>query len=412
MAKQPQTILGIDIGTQTIKAVQLKVQRKKAVLTHIGWIPTPNDAVNALGIQDSVAVCTALKKLFQQTGFSARQAVLSLAGQNAVYVRTLQLPPLAGEALKEMMDKEMALSNPFGDAKILMDYCIYSGQSDRSHSLDAIFAITPELAASNLQDLIKESGKDIFALDVEPLALGRSLDFNYQQEIKGQTLCLVDFGHTKTSINIYRDSKLLMPRQLPIGGFEVTRLISENLHVALDEAEEIKKQKIPTLDLNWEEDLSLQTKEQTHLQEPQSKTSVVDISYEPYSPFSSYEQADPGYESQEESGSVLPLNDDSEVTLLQHSIRFALEEFAGEIRRSLEYFSYQQGKVDRLLLCGGISNIKNIEAYFSKTVDLPCEKLAPFRAISLQTSATDIDLIEEHQQEFSIAIGNALYILY
>ena len=174
----------------------------------------------------------------------------------------------------------------------------------------------------------------------------------------------------------------------------------------------IKKQKIPTLDLNWEEDLSLQTKEQTHLQEPQSKTSVVDISYEPYSPFSSYEQADSGYESQEESGSVLPLNDDSEVTLLQHSIRFALEEFAGEIRRSLEYFSYQQGKVDRLLLCGGVSNIKNIEAYFSKTVDVPCEKLAPFRAISLQASATDIDLIEQHQQEFSIAIGNALYILY
>lgn len=422
MAKQPQSILGIDIGVQAIKGVQLKCQGKKSVITHVGWVPTPTGAVNALGILDAAEISTALKELFDQAGFTTRQMVLSLSGQNAIFVRALQIPPLAGEALKEMMAKEMAASHPFGESKTLMDYCIYPAPPGSSSSLDAVFAIASELAVSSLQDLIKESGKSLFALDIEPLALGRSLDFNYGQEIQGQTICLVDFGHTKTSINIYRDSKLLMPRQLPIGGFELTRLISENFHLSLEEAEEIKKKRVPLLDLNWEESFSSESKEQDIMHESQTESLGVDIPYEPYSPFSSYEEMDQeeqvkavslgGYESEQEYGQGLPLDEGSKVTLLQNSIRFALEEFAGEIRRSIEYFSYQQGKVDRLLLCGGVSNIKNIEAYFSKTVGLPCEKLNPFRSASLQTNPAGMDLIEQHSQEFAVAMGNALYVVY
>jgi len=44
-------------------------------------------------------------------------------------------------------------------------------------------------------------------------------------------------GHKTTSINIYRNGKLLMPRQIPIGGEMFTRAIADGLGISMAEAE-------------------------------------------------------------------------------------------------------------------------------------------------------------------------------
>lgn len=250
MAKKLNSVLGVDIGSQKIKVVEIRTQSKEPVVTALGMIDTPEGAVDHTGIYNAEAVGAALKQCLSQCGAATSHAIVSVAGQSSVLVRTLEVPRMSDAELKEHMQWEINRNIPFSESNVLSDYRALEDEDPNSPNMEVVMAISPQSAIDSIVIAIKKAGKQMAAIDVQPMALARSLKYSFDDVFQHQTVCIVDVGHKTTSINIYRAGNLLMPRQVPVGGEIITKAIADAMGIGIDEAEALKLQKSDVSYLN------------------------------------------------------------------------------------------------------------------------------------------------------------------
>ena len=240
MAKKLSSILGVDLGSRNIKVAEVRTQGREPVLNAIGIIDTPEGAVDHTGVFNPEAVGAALKQAISAAGASVPNVVVSIAGQASVLVRTLEVPRMNATELREHMQWEINRNIPFAESNVVSDYRPLQDEDPNSPNMDVVMAISPQSAIDTIIAAIKAAKRTPAAIDVEPLSVARSLTFSYGEEYQGQTVCFVDMGHKTTAINIYRDGKLLMPRQIPVGGEMVTKALADAMNLAMEEAEKLK----------------------------------------------------------------------------------------------------------------------------------------------------------------------------
>jgi type IV pilus assembly protein PilM len=277
MAKKLTSALGIDIGSRKIKLAELRAQGRDAAITAIGMIDTPEGAVDHTGVYNPDAVGAAIKALVSETGASVGQAIVSIQGQSSVLVRTLEVPRMNSGELKDHMEWEMNRNNPFAEANPVRDYRPLADENPNSPNMDVVMAIASPSAVDTIMQCIKKAGKQCAAIDVEPMGLARSLMQSHDSDYAGQTVCVVNIGHKTTSINIYKDGKLLLPRQVPVGGEMFTRAIADGLGLSMEEAEQRKVENA---------DISSLTVAASSFDNPFSAGGGGD-SMQPYNPFAS-----------------------------------------------------------------------------------------------------------------------------
>lgn len=240
MAKKLSSVLGVDLGSRYIKVVEVRTQGKEPMLNALGMVDTPEGAIDHTGVFNPEAVGAALKDLIKSSGATVPNVVVSIAGQASVLVRTLEVPRMNATELKEHMQWEINRNIPFAESNVVSDYRPLTDEDPNSPNMDVVMAISPQSAIDTLVTAIKQAKRTPAVIDVEPLSVARSLVFSYGEDFQNETVCFVDMGHKTTAINIYREGKLLMPRQIPVGGEMITRALADHLNLPLDEAEMLK----------------------------------------------------------------------------------------------------------------------------------------------------------------------------
>jgi len=243
MAKKLSSVLGVDLGSRYIKVAELKTQSREPMVNAMGMVDTPEGAIDHTGVFNPEAVGAALKQAISAAGASSPNVVVSIAGQASVLVRTLEVPRMNATELREHMQWEINRNIPFAESNVLSDYRALADEDPNSANMDVVMAISPQSAVDTLIAAIKQAKKVPAAIDVEPLSAARSIVYSFGEEYQGQTICFVDMGHKTTAINIYRDGKLLMPRQIPVGGEMVTKALADHMSLPVEEAEKLKIEK-------------------------------------------------------------------------------------------------------------------------------------------------------------------------
>ena len=243
MAKKLSSVLGVDLGSRYIKVAEVRTQGREPVLNAIGMVDTPEGAIDHTGVFNPEAVGAALKQAISAAGATVPNVVVSIAGQASVLVRTLEVPRMNATELREHMQWEINRNIPFAESNVVSDYRPLQDEDPNSPNMDVVMAISPQSAIDTIIAAIKGAKRTPAAIDVEPLSVARSLTFSYGEEYQGQTICFVDMGHKTTAINIYRDGKLLMPRQIPVGGEMVTKALADAMNLPLEEAEKLKTER-------------------------------------------------------------------------------------------------------------------------------------------------------------------------
>jgi len=397
MAKKLNSVLGIDIGSRSIKVAEVRGQGNQPVVSALGMIDTPEGAVDHTGVFNAEAVGAALKQLCSESGVSVSNAVVSIAGQASVLVRTLEVPRMSDSELSEHMQWEISRNIPFAESTVVSDFKQLEDEDPSSQNMDVVMAISPQSAVDTLVACVKKAGKSVYAIDVEPLSFARSLQVTH--ELAGKSVvCIVDVGHKTTAINIYRGTKLMMPRQVPIGGEMFTTAIADALMMPAKEAENLKM---------------------TRAEIPESAGSVAANPFAspatqqltPYNPF-----ADPVPAAEppaEPAGSTTPEPvADPETLRIYNAMASVLDEFCTEIRRSIDYFRSKGGDVSKVMLCGGGAKLKGLPGFLERSLGLPCEMYDPMKNVSLASKKVTPDFVAEHAQEFAVAVGNGLHIFF
>lgn len=411
MAKRLTNALGVDIGSQTIKVAEVRLQGNTPVVTALGQAMTPPGAVDHIGVHDVDAVSAVLKDLVTSTGASIGDVVISVAGQGSVLVRVLEVPNMPANELKQHMDWEIRRNIPFAEQTVVSDYQSFPPATADAQNLEVVMAISPESASRSLTDLVKKIGKKARAIDVEPLALARGLERSYGDEMRDKTVCVIEIGHKTTSINIYKNGQLKLPRQVPLGGENFTKAIADNLSISYDEAEQMKitKGEIPA----------------------DASTVAVDpfgggatAAFEPYNPFADPTEApveeteaddagepmsaEPVAEEPAEAAEATDSGNDSGDLHVYNAMAAVVDEFVAEVRRSVEYYRSKGGEVDTLLLCGGGAKLRGLPAMLESSIGLTAGMYDPTKGISVNAR----NATEDTKEEYAVAIGTGLHVAY
>ena len=201
MASKLSSVLGIDIGSHSIKVCEVKASGGNATVSAVGVIATPEGAVDYSGVYNSEAVGAALKQIMAQVGVSSSAAVVTIAGQHSVLVRVVEVPRMdPDKELKSHMEWEINKNIPFAETNIMSDYKVLPNSDPNSANMDVVMAMAPMSAIETLMDCIKRSGKKAVAIDVAPLSIARSIAISNPEYAKENGVLIVDIGHSTTSI--------------------------------------------------------------------------------------------------------------------------------------------------------------------------------------------------------------------
>ena len=450
MAKRLSSVLGVDIGSRKIKVAEVRTQGGEPMVSALGMIDTPEGAVDHTGVFNAEAVGIALKQAISQAGASASHVVVSIAGQASVLVRTLEVPRMSPAELSEHMQWEINRNIPFAESNVLSDFKQLDDEDPSSPNMEVVMAISPESAIQTVNACIKKAGKTTAAIDVEALGLARSLKVSYDDLYHDKTVCIVDVGHLTTSINIYKNGRLLLPRQVPVGGEMFTKAISDAMGVGMEEAELLKQQKchvqasllqaVGGSQFNFGSGGGLTQEFQPYnpfAEEPaagnEPAESAPAVSPEPFEepttfgdqahqapaafdPFATADRpADPAAPSSGPQAAPVPIltgSGDPESQRISGAVVPVLDEFVVEVRRSLDYFQSHSGSVDQIVISGGGSKLSGLSDTLFQALGMPVASYDPLRHISVQGKRIESGFVDEHRADFAVAVGNGLHIFF
>lgn len=237
------SFVGLDIGSSLIKVAEMRRSGGGIEVTAIGMAPTPQEAVENSLIVDPQMLGQAVKNLLRQAGVSAKQCVSSVSCQSAVVVRVLpDVPKMSPAELADTMKWEVERQVPFAASEVIMDYQPIDREDSVGDNIEVLLAVAQQDFIDRHVEVLFQAGLKPFAIDIEALAVGRSLlELGENGAAPGHTVAVLNIGASNTDINIFRDRLLTFPRTLPIAGDHLTRAISQGLMVDMATAENYKR---------------------------------------------------------------------------------------------------------------------------------------------------------------------------
>jgi type IV pilus assembly protein PilM len=109
---------------------------------------------------------------------------------------------------------------------------------------------------------------------------------------------------------------------------------------------------------------------------------------------------------------LVPSNENPETLRIYQAMAPVLEELVAEVRRSIDYYRSRGGEVDVVELSGGGTMLRGLTAYVSKAIGIPCDAYDPLRHLNMNIRKVAPAFVEEHRQEFAVAVGNGLHIFF
>ncbi len=232
-----KAIVGLDIGSSSIKAVELKRTRAGLELSHVGIEPLANDVVVDSMIMDSPSVATAISKLFADSAIKSKAVATSVSG-HSVIVKRISVPTMTEEELAQTINNEAAQHIPFDIADVNLDYQILS-EDLTGPQMDVLLVAVKKDKILNYTNVLSMSGKAPAVVDVDVFALQNCYEFNYDPA-PGSTVALLNLGASVMNINIVKGNTWLFSRDVSVGGHQYTDALQKELDLSFDDAESLK----------------------------------------------------------------------------------------------------------------------------------------------------------------------------
>ncbi len=274
--KQERYVVGLDIGTEYVKALIAKVNGNTAEIIGVGRAHQELGDMQAGAIADIAAVVAncdkALSQAEQQAGLSARAVVIGIAGElvkgTTTTVRYRRNDPnreLTLEEITRIVGKvqeraeEKAKKNlawEMGGKKVdikLVNSALVSIEIDgykitnpvgfqgRDVVVELYTAFAPLVHIGALERTAQELDLDLLAVAAEPFAVARSVIGDNTGS--SMSAILMDVGGGTTDIAVINDGGVQGTKMFGIGGRAYTRAIERDLGIEFDKAENLKTSK-------------------------------------------------------------------------------------------------------------------------------------------------------------------------
>jgi len=235
---KPKAVVGLDIGSSAVKAVELRSSGKGYRVTAIGSEPVPPDSIVDGAIIDGGAVAEAIRKLFGQKAFKTKEVAASLSG-NAVIVKKISVPVMTDQELKDSIYWEAEQYVPFDIQDVNLDYQVLDTGADGRGTMDVLLVAAKKEKIADYTNVITQAGRQAVVVDVDAFALQNAYEVNYG--IDAAVVVLLNAGASATNVNMISNGQSLFTRDLSVGGNAYTEAVQRELNLPFDTAEAAKK---------------------------------------------------------------------------------------------------------------------------------------------------------------------------
>jgi len=232
-----KSIVGLDVGSSSIKAVELKKGRGGIEVVHLGLEHLAPDIVVDSMIVDSGTVSSAISKLFSDNGIKTKLVATAVSG-HSVIVKKISLPSISDAELADTIQKEAAQHIPFDLADVNLDYQIMS-EDEGQPQMDVLLVAVKKDKILNYTNVLSMAGKAPTIVDIDVFALQNCYEYNYEPS-PGSTVALLNLGASVMNINILKGSTPLFTRDVSVGGHQYTDALQKELDLSFDDAESLK----------------------------------------------------------------------------------------------------------------------------------------------------------------------------
>ena len=342
-----KAVVGLDIGSSAVKAVELKAAGKGFKVLAFGSEPVPPDSIVDGAIIDGAAVSDAIRRLFENKAFKTKEVAASLSG-NAVIVKKINLPVMTEAELAESIYWEAEQYIPFDIQDVNLDYQILDAGTgpDSKGTMDVLLVAAKKEKIADYTGVISQAGRTPVIVDVDAFALQNAYEANYGVDPQA-IVVLLNAGASAININILSGDQSVFTRDVSLGGNAYTEAVQKELNLPFDTAEQLKKGE-----------------------------AVDGMSFEDVKPV---------------------LHAMTENVLL-------------EIQKTFDFFkaTAASDRIDRILLSGGASRVDGFAAALAERFGSPVEPFDPFKTMSFDAAKLGMANAEAAVPTAAVAVGLAL----
>jgi type IV pilus assembly protein PilM len=230
-----QRILGLDIGSKTIKIVELeKNDKAKPILVNYKVV----DVGNIDTISSDEAEITKLSRLIteivSESKFETKDVNIALP-EYAVFSRVIKIPKLKEKELASAIKFEAEQYIPLSMDEVNFDYSVVA---ETEKEMEVMIVAASKTEVNRYLKIV--SGAGLIVNEIEPEGFSVVRAVIQDQDISIPTM-IVKIGNTTTDITITLGGSIRFTRTITTAGKAMTRSLEQQLNFSEIQAEEYKR---------------------------------------------------------------------------------------------------------------------------------------------------------------------------
>jgi type IV pilus assembly protein PilM len=238
--KSSKPLVGLDIGSSGVKAVELTKAKRGYQLTGFAFEPLGPDAVVDGAIMDAPAVAESIKKTFQTGKFKPKTVATGVSG-HSVIVKRVVVPAATADEVEASIQLDAEQYIPFEIAEVNLDYEVVGAGTTSSDEpgMEVVLVAAKKDKIQNQTNVISLAGRNPEIVDIDAFALQNAFEANYNVDSEA-TVALLNIGASLMNINITKGGMPLFIRDVSVGGNQYTDILQKELQLNFQEAEDLK----------------------------------------------------------------------------------------------------------------------------------------------------------------------------
>jgi type IV pilus assembly protein PilM len=346
-----RNLVGVDIGTASIKVCQVKETRKGLGLIRLGYAPLGPQVIVDGQVMDSGAVIEALQKVFHDAKIRQKECALSVSGQSVI-IRKITVPMMTEAELGEQIQWEAEQHIPFDIKDVHVDYQVLRRRAEASQ-MDLLLVAAKRDQIEEYAQLARNAKLKPMVCDIDAFTVQNL--FEYSRTLpQAQTIALINVGASLSSLNIIANGVSAFTREIANGGNGITEEIQKQLNVPHDQAEAYK------------------------------------------------------------CGGSASADDPSRAGMVPQQVVQVIEAvsdtIAAEIQRSLDFFmaTSGEGEIARIYVTGGSANLAALARAIERRARVSVETWSPVEKLTIEAKEVDPLLLQARAAQLSVALGLSL----
>ncbi|NCS32483.1 type IV pilus assembly protein PilM [bacterium] len=239
--------IGLDIGSNSIKVVELGRQDGRFALKAFGYHPAPVGAIFSEGELDQRELSKLIKQAIDESEVKSRNVITAFP-ESMVFTRVIEVPAVSEGELANAIEWQAEQYIPMPLSEIRLSWMVLDkdilekaqkSKDLKKPKIKILLVAAPSALIQRYISTLKDAGLKPLAFETEIVALTRAL--SKASEGPTPTTLHMSIGASTTDLSVVKGGTIQFTRSIGTGGTAIARAISQELGFDMQQADEYKK---------------------------------------------------------------------------------------------------------------------------------------------------------------------------